>query len=157
MLSLLSCLPSETIAAREAKFVLDAIPKADWSLEYTGVLVARVLPLVSRNGLENLAQAGDTRAQALLGHAMYFNSRNDEAERAAGKRWLEIAAGHSDARAQTILAKIAENGEGVPQDFKEAARLYSEAAGQRYPLAEYSLGVMYSWGEGCARDYAEGN
>ena len=47
------------------------------------------------------------------------------------------------------------NGEGVPQDDQEAARLYRLAAEQGIALAQYNLGVMYSNGEGVSQDDQE--
>jgi TPR repeat protein len=47
------------------------------------------------------------------------------------------------------------NGRGVPQDYKEAIRLYRLSAEQGYAEAQYNLGVMYADGQGVAEDYAE--
>ena len=46
-------------------------------------------------------------------------------------------------------------GDGVTQDFKEAAKLYQLAAEQGDPDARYQLGLMYSNGEGVLQDYKE--
>ena len=46
-------------------------------------------------------------------------------------------------------------GDGVTQDFKEAAKLYQLAAEQKDPDAQYQLGLMYSNGEGISQDYKE--
>jgi TPR repeat protein len=48
-----------------------------------------------------------------------------------------------------------ERGEGVPQDKKEAARLYRLAAEQGYALAQLYLGWAYEYRDGVPRDMKE--
>ena len=43
-------------------------------------------------------------------------------------------------------------GEGVPQDYKEAASLYRKAAEQGNPDAQANLGIMYGTGQGVLQD-----
>ena len=43
-------------------------------------------------------------------------------------------------------------GEGVPQDYKEAASLYRKAAEQGNPDAQANLGIMYGTGQGALQD-----
>ena len=45
--------------------------------------------------------------------------------------------------------------QGVPQDYKEDARLYGLAAAQGDASAQINLGVMYLNGQGVAQDYKE--
>ena len=45
------------------------------------------------------------------------------------------------------------NGEGVPQDYKEAGRLYTLAAKQGNARAQYNRGVMAANGWGVLADY----
>ena len=47
------------------------------------------------------------------------------------------------------------NGWGVPQDYKEAARLYRLAAEQGDADAQGNLGVMFERGYGVPQDYKE--
>ena len=47
------------------------------------------------------------------------------------------------------------NGEGVPQDYVEAAQWYRLAAEQGFAAAQGRLGVMYSNGKGVPQDYVE--
>jgi hypothetical protein len=47
------------------------------------------------------------------------------------------------------------NGEGVQQDYTEAALWYRQAAKQGYAMAQSSLGFMYNFGRGVPQDYAE--
>ena len=44
------------------------------------------------------------------------------------------------------------DGEGVPQNYKEAVRWYRKAAEQGYVRTQYTLGVMYRDGEGVPKD-----
>ena len=43
----------------------------------------------------------------------------------------------------------------MPQDYKEAVRLYRRAAEQGVAKAQYNLGVMYDVGDGVSQDYKE--
>ena len=54
---------------------------------------------------------------------------------------------------QTKLATRHARGNGVPQDYNEAARWYRMAAEQGYAPAQGSLGLMYVTGEGVPKDY----
>ena len=58
-----------------------------------------------------------------------------------------------DVDAQVLLALMYDNGTGVAQDYKEAARLYGLAAAQGNAFAQSNLGVMYGNGTGVAQDY----
>jgi TPR repeat protein len=44
------------------------------------------------------------------------------------------------------------NGNGVPQDYAEAAKWYRKAAEQGAADAQYTLGGMYEWGDGVPKD-----
>ena len=46
-----------------------------------------------------------------------------------------------------------DNGEGVPQDYKEAVKWYRLSAEQGDASAQYNLGLMYSNGQGVPQDY----
>jgi TPR repeat protein len=46
-------------------------------------------------------------------------------------------------------------GQGVAQDYAEAARLYSLAAAQGFAIAQNNLGTMFDEGHGVAQDTAE--
>jgi uncharacterized protein len=46
------------------------------------------------------------------------------------------------------------NGQGVPQDYKEAVRWYRLSAEQGNALAQYNLGNQYAKGTGVLQDYA---
>ena len=48
-----------------------------------------------------------------------------------------------------------EVGDGVPQDYKEAVRLYRLAAEQGFAPAQYNLGAIYFEGLGVPQDHKE--
>ncbi len=60
------------------------------------------------------------------------------------------------AGAQFSLGKMHANGEGVRQDYDEAANWYRKAAEQGYAAAQNSLGSMYEEGKGVQQSYAKG-
>ena len=68
---------------------------------------------------------------------------------------LITKADQGDAEAQYKLGLIYRNGQGVPQDNKEAARWYGLAADQGYALGQYNLGLMYAKGRGVPQDYIQ--
>ena len=54
--------------------------------------------------------------------------------------------------AQTNLGNSYREGEGVPQDYKEAMKWYRLAAKQGRALAQNNLGIMYEYGNGVLQD-----
>ena len=65
---------------------------------------------------------------------------------------LKLAAERGDVSAQFNLGWIYDNGEGIPQDYVEAAKWYQMAAEQGNALAQYMLGEMYLTGKGVLQD-----
>ena len=66
---------------------------------------------------------------------------------------LEPLAEQGHAKAQYNLGVMYEKGLGVPQDDKEAVRLYRLAAEQGDADAQYNLGAMYGNGTGVVQDF----
>jgi len=60
-------------------------------------------------------------------------------------------------RPNTGLGFLYYRGEGVPQDYAEAARWYRKSAEQGDGNAQYFLGYMYYYGYGVAQDKGEAN
>ena len=56
---------------------------------------------------------------------------------------------------QYNLGVMYANGQGVPQDYAEAARWYRKAADLGFAAAQAQLGNMYCVGQGVPQDYAE--
>jgi uncharacterized protein len=59
--------------------------------------------------------------------------------------------GYADA--QYYLGQMYYNGQGVPQDYKQAVHWFTKAAEKGYADAQYYLGVMYDNGPGVPQDY----
>ena len=74
------------------------------------------------------------------------------------KVFVPLAETSQHAYAQYFLARMYENGQGVPKDLKTAAGWYRKAAEQGVGDAQFHLGAMYERGEGVPRDleYAYG-
>jgi TPR repeat protein len=60
-----------------------------------------------------------------------------------------------DPYAQFVLGQMAEQGLGIPQSYREAARWYKLAAGAGEPDAMTNLGYLYEQGKGVPQDYKE--
>jgi hypothetical protein len=101
-----------------------------------------------------LADAGDPRAQAIVGFA-YYRGRGIIHDDAEAAKWLHRAADQGDAPARFTLGVMYGEGRGVPQDFTEAAHWYRLAAEQGDAQAEYNLGLAYARGEGVTQDVVE--
>ena len=70
----------------------------------------------------------------------------------AFKEWKPLAEeGYSNA--QFNLGLMYQEGKDVPQDYKEAVRLYQLAAEQGDADAQYNLGFMYGSGKGVVQDF----
>ena len=68
---------------------------------------------------------------------------------------IEKSAYLGDDHAQVDLGTMYENGEGVPQDLKKAADLYTKAADQNYGPALIKLADFYRLGIGVEKDPAK--
>jgi len=72
---------------------------------------------------------------------------------AALKEWEPLAEQEENVEAQYMLGKMYFKGEGVPQDFAEAAMWIRKAAEHGYPEAQNDLGKMYMVGRGVPLDH----
>ena len=98
-----------------------------------------------------LAEAGDVRAQSLVG-LMYYRGRGPRADTAEAVKWFRRAADGGDAAARFYLGVMFAEGRGVPQDYEQAAIWYQRAADLGDAQALYNLGLAYAQGEGVAQD-----
>jgi TPR repeat protein len=87
------------------------------------------------------AEQGDTDAQKAL-------------DRISGNQCRE-AAEHGDAMAQNNLGMMYEQGQGVEQNYAEAANWYRKAAEQGLALAQCNLGFLYAKGNGVEQNTVE--
>jgi TPR repeat protein len=65
------------------------------------------------------------------------------------------AAEQGDANAQFRLGAMYANGQGVGQDFAQAAQWWRRAAEQGQATAQFGLGTLYDSGTGVAQDHAQ--
>jgi TPR repeat protein len=68
---------------------------------------------------------------------------------------IRTKAEQGDSAAQFNLGVMYAKGQGVGQDYMEAAKWYRKAAEQGYAPAQCKLGTMYFQGHGVTQDYAE--
>jgi TPR repeat protein len=69
--------------------------------------------------------------------------------------WYRKAAGQGNAMGQFMLGVLYDNGDGVPQDYGQAAAWYRKAAELGYAKALDCLGDLYRDGKGVPQDYAQ--
>jgi uncharacterized protein len=98
-----------------------------------------------------LAEAGDARAEAIVGSA-YYRGRGVAQSDSEAAKWFRLAADQGNAVARFTLGVMYGEGRGVPQDYAEAARWYRLAAEQGDAQAQYNLGLAYARGEGVTQD-----
>ena len=72
-----------------------------------------------------------------------------------GPSKLRARAEQGDPEAQFNLGRIYYHGQGVPENYDEAARWMRRAADQGYANAQYALGVNYFDGKGVPQDNTE--
>ena len=84
------------------------------------------------------------------GHAAY-----QDGDYATARTLLRPVAQNGDARAQSTLALLYYQGNGVPRDYGEALHWFRQAADQGDARAQFNLGVMYSEAQGVPQDHAE--
>jgi len=70
------------------------------------------------------------------------------------KEWRPLAE-NGNPSAQFNLGLLYLEGQGVPQNYEQAANWFRRAAEQDYTRAQYNLGALYGVGKGVKRDYVE--
>lgn len=68
---------------------------------------------------------------------------------------IQPLAANGDAQAQGMLAYLYQEGQGVSQNYKQAAHWYRKASEQRDNTAQLNLGVLYEKGQGVTLDYKQ--
>ena len=101
------------------------------------------------------AEQGNAAAQFMLGVA-YGQGRRRDSERGDGSSTGTSGRQNREtAGAQNNLGTAYEHGEGVPQDYTQAAVWYRLAAEQGEAVAQSNLGGMYRLGRGVPQDYVK--
>jgi uncharacterized protein len=101
----------------------------------------------------------------LIGVVLALSSLGQDQAAAAGRAVVYAALGHAsvatvlaraergDIAAAARLGHLYETGQGVPQDYYEAAKWYYRAATAGHGGAQYALAMLYNKGRGVRRDY----
>ena len=110
---------------------------------------------------ELISLSGNQIAAYNAGLAYYAGQVEGKRDPFAAIKWFRAASGEEGGKlpfypAYVYLAKIYENGEGVPVNLPEAARYWTAAAAQREPTALYTKGKMLIEGVGVGKNYFEG-
>lgn len=100
---------------------------------------------------QELADAGDARAQNMLAHLL-ANGIGTPQDRRAAFHWYRQAAEGGSTEAQSELALMYLLGRGVRQDHTWAAYWYGRLADVGHGTAQVLLGGMYEEGKGVPRD-----
>ena len=108
------------------------------------VLVAVVVLTGCQTQTEEIEELEKTNGSTELGDA-----KDRKAEQ------LRQAADQGDAEAQYKLGVRYAEGDGVPQDHREAVKWYRLAAEQALAEAQDNLGRMYARGDGVPEDYVK--
>jgi len=108
----------------------------------------------SRRIFHALAEAGDARAQFMMG-TIYEQGLGVPKDLASAARWYRRAAEGGSASAQYNLGIFYQFGKSVPQDPAEAARWLRMAAEQGHGRAQNNLSTFYFTGIGVPRDPVE--
>jgi TPR repeat protein len=123
---------------------------------------ASLLELIARGGSSQvLVDQAKTKAEteALRATAERIKAETREIDSRASTRDAlkrqRISAEKGNAAAQFALGMQYSIGQGVPQDYVEAAKWIEKAALQGHLKAQYTIGVMYDAGKGVPQDYAE--
>lgn len=97
------------------------------------------------NLIQPLANAGDPRAQTILGRC-YENGLGVQQDMAVAAQWFQLAAEQNYSEAQVLLAYCYEIGAGVPKNPQQVMNLMSRAAESGNAEAQFNLALNYSQG-----------
>jgi TPR repeat protein len=105
--------------------------------------------------LTRAADKGNALAQLNLGMVYESGEPPVKADPPRAARRFREAAMQGMMPAQYRLAKLYEEGRGVPRDLDQAAGWYRKAADQTDPAAQLRLGILLSPGNGTRTDVVE--
>ncbi len=101
-----------------------------------------------------LAQAGDPRAQYMLGY-MAENGQGRAWSNHDAAAWYRLAANQSYPQAQVALGKLYLRGMGVPRDPGQAAAQFQQAAEEGYGPAQFQYALALFHGTGVSQDFPQ--
>ena len=97
------------------------------------------------------AEAGDKRAQAILGY-MYYTGRGTDKDYAQAHKWFGKAAAQGYVAAQYYLGWMYNVGHGVAVNKEKSFHWLLQAADKGYAAAQHNVAVMYYTGEGVPKN-----
>lgn len=100
------------------------------------------------------AQAGDPRAQFLMGNLSLIGRPPIARDVKEANRWYMLAASRGHPQAQFVLAEAYARGDGVPVDKQRSLQWLTRSAENGYVPAMMSLARLYDEGIGEPRDRA---
>jgi TPR repeat protein len=102
----------------------------------------------------NLEEALRLKLEGLAsGQSASIDLKVEESSDGSTIRSLTMAAKDGDPEAQNNLGVMYQRGQGVVQDYGQAAKWYTLAAEQGLVIAQDNLGLMYAGGHGVAQNY----
>jgi TPR repeat protein len=137
-----------------AKAALAQITQTDWSVKRGPDLVAAALKGASVEEFRQLAEAGDARAETMMGLIYHVGAPNVTIDQVEATSWLRRAADQKNARALYDLGDVyttngSANAEREAEYFKQSAALGNGRG-------EGALGDSYILGRGVPKDPAQG-
>lgn len=111
-------------------------------------------PAATLSRLRRAAQAGDVRAQFLLGQ-VHCEGRGVPIDAAEGLHWYRLAAHAGDALAMNMVGRCHELGWGTAVDETLAAAWYRKAASHGLDWGLYNYANLLATGRGVAPDRGE--
>ena len=114
---------------------------------------AEIAPGVTLGDLQDMATAGDAKAERDLG-LKYLAGDGIAANDEEAARWLLSAAYKGEPVAEYWLGTLYARGKGVPADTFQASHWFEAAANQGNRIAMHSLGVANFQGAGVDQNYA---
>ncbi len=127
---------------------LARITERQWSSYFADQLVRLALQDSSPASLRAAANAGDARAQTILGICFRLGACGVSASDAEAASWYRRAAEQGFPRAQFHLAAAFEEGRGVVRDDSAAVSWMRRAAEQGCGVAQADLAQRYEYGRG---------
>jgi localization factor PodJL len=115
---------------------------------------AKSAPITPLDKLSALAEAGNPRAELLIG-LRYLKGEGVAIDKREAAKWILKASAAHDPMAQYWTAELFQHGDGVARNAVEAVRWYEAAAGQGNRQAMHDLGIAYAEGHGTQKDYDE--
>ncbi|MDY0331800.1 MAG: trypsin-like peptidase domain-containing protein [Thiomonas sp.] len=109
----------------------------------------------AKRSLKPFAEKGNPAAQTTLGLILLTEDEAAITSNNNAIEWLTLAAKQNEVIAQFVLGTSYFEGEGVSQNYAEAAKWWKEAARNGYRDAQYNLGTMYKKGQGVKKDWGQ--